>query len=197
MKVLSVHVLRWNNDTPQPVMLSAAHDLSEFGFFQRGGVQEMLTFVARTLTQRLTGMQVVDHEGYHCHVVVKTDGLASVMVTDLEYPARVAFQAVQGLLDEFNMAQPEWRAVTVDGGADFPGTEACLKKYQNPREVDKIMRIQADLEETKEVLHQTIDAVLERGTKLEELVDKSDDLSAQSKMFYKQAKKTNKCCTIS
>lgn len=44
---------------------------------------------------------------------------------------------------------------------------------------------------------QTLDQVLERGQKLDDLVDKSADLSAQSKMFYKQAKKTNSCCVIS
>lgn len=45
--------------------------------------------------------------------------------------------------------------------------------------------------------HQTIDAVLERGVKLDDLVERSDDLSKASKMFYKQAKKTNSCCLIS
>lgn len=44
--------------------------------------------------------------------------------------------------------------------------------------------------------HQTIDAVLERGVKLDDLVERSDDLSKASKMFYKQAKKTNSCCVI-
>lgn len=43
----------------------------------------------------------------------------------------------------------------------------------------------------------TIDSVLERGVKLDNLVERSNDLSAQSKMFYKQAKKTNSCCVIS
>jgi synaptobrevin family protein YKT6 len=38
--------------------------------------------------------------------------------------------------------------------------------------------------------------VLERGEKLDELVEKSNTLSQQSKLFYKQAKKTNSCCTI-
>ena len=47
------------------------------------------------------------------------------------------------------------------------------------------------------ILHKTIDSVLERGTKLDSLVERSDDLSRQSKMFYKQAKKTNSCCVIS
>ena len=37
-------------------------------------------------------------------------------------------------------------------------------------------------------------SLLERGEKLDDLVAKSDELSAQSKMFYKTAKKTNACC---
>jgi synaptobrevin homolog YKT6 len=47
------------------------------------------------------------------------------------------------------------------------------------------------------VQHKTIDAVLERGVKLDDLVERSDDLSKQSKLFYKQARKTNSCCVIS
>jgi synaptobrevin family protein YKT6 len=42
----------------------------------------------------------------------------------------------------------------------------------------------------------TIDNVLERGEKLDDLVSKSQDLSSQSKVFYKQAKKTNSCCVV-
>jgi synaptobrevin homolog YKT6 len=38
--------------------------------------------------------------------------------------------------------------------------------------------------------------VLERGERLEDLVDRSGELSAQSKLFYKQAKKTNSCCAV-
>lgn len=42
----------------------------------------------------------------------------------------------------------------------------------------------------------TIENVLERGEKLDDLVSKSQDLSMQSKVFYKQAKKTNSCCVV-
>lgn len=49
------------------------------------------------------------------------------------------------------------------------------------------MKIQKELDETKIVLHKTIESVLERGEKIDSLVEKSDGLSAQSKMFYKQA----------
>lgn len=58
------------------------------------------------------------------------------------------------------------------------------------------MKIQRELDETKIVLHKTIDSVLQRGESLDRLVEKSNGLSAQSKMFYGQAKKQNSCCVI-
>lgn len=53
------------------------------------------------------------------------------------------------------------------------------------------MKVQAELDETKVVLHKTIESVLERGEKLDNLVERSNALSAQSKMFYKTAKKVS------
>jgi hypothetical protein len=58
------------------------------------------------------------------------------------------------------------------------------------------MRVQAELDETKIVLHKTIESVLERGEKLDSLVERSDALSAQSKMFYKTAKKQVSTTTV-
>lgn len=37
--------------------------------------------------------------------------------------------------------------------------------------------------------HKTIESVLQRGEKINDLVDRSNALSMQSKMFYKTAKK--------
>lgn len=39
-----------------------------------------------------------------------------------------------------------------------------------------------------------MEALLERGEKLDDLVERSDQLSSQSKMFYKTAKQTNAGC---
>ncbi len=69
-------------------------------------------------------------------------------------------------------------------------------RAQDPAAADKLTKIQRDLDETKIVLHQTIDSVLRRGEKLDTLVDKSADLSMASQMFYKQARKTNSCCKL-
>ena len=80
----------------------------------------------------------------------------------------------------------------------FPGfagpLDIYLKKYQNPAAVDPMSKVQTELDETKIILHDTIAAVLERGEKLDDLVEKSEGLSMQSKMFYTTAKKSNSCC---
>ena len=91
---------------------------------------------------------------------------------------------------------PTWRAETRNEAIAWPPLEASLVRYQDPANADQIMRIPRNLDETRDVLHNTITSVLERGEKLEELVDRSTELSAQSKMFYKQAKRANSCCAV-
>eukprot|EP00929_Paragymnodinium_shiwhaense_P036456 TRINITY_DN19536_c1_g1_i1.p1 TRINITY_DN19536_c1_g1~~TRINITY_DN19536_c1_g1_i1.p1 ORF type:complete len:200 (+),score=33.30 TRINITY_DN19536_c1_g1_i1:108-707(+) len=198
MKITSIGILRWNGDTPHPIIMDNVHDLSEFGFFQRGGVKEMLVFVSRTLAERVEpGLRIVDHEGHHCFCVKQADGLTAIAVCDTEYPSRVAFTMLRETLEGFVKEKGDtWKRAEEDNIMRYPPLEGTLKQYQTPEEVDKIMRLETSLAETKDVLHQTIEAVLERGVKLDDLVAKSDDLSSQSKMFYKQAKKTNSCCVI-
>lgn len=46
------------------------------------------------------------------------------------------------------------------------------------------------------ILHKTIESVLERGARLDDLVAKSHDLSMASQLFYRQARKSNSCCQL-
>lgn len=68
----------------------------------------------------------------------------------------------------------------------FPELKEYIVKYQDPQQADSIMKIQKELDETKIVLHKTIESLLQRGELIEDLVAKSDGLSAQSKMFYSE-----------
>ena len=168
-------------------------------FVHTQSVKEMLLFLSKTFLKRTEPgqRQSVEHEGYVVHCHVRSDGLAGSVVTDQEYPARVAFSLLAQLLDDF-VAQvgDSWKTATTPESIAFAPCQEYLEKYQDPASADKITKIQRDLDETTQILHKTIDSVLERGVKLDNLVDKSNDLSAQSKLFYKQAKKTNSCCII-
>ena len=62
--------------------------------------------------------------------------------------------------------------------------------------MNSFKKVQDELDETMNIMRGTIDTLLQRGESLDTLVAKSDGLSAQSKMFYTQAKKQNSCCVV-
>jgi synaptobrevin family protein YKT6 len=99
-------------------------------------------------------------------------------------------------VDEFLAKYPRSAWSSSNPTLSFPELKEYITKYQDPQQADSIMKIQKELDETKIVLHKTIESVLQRGEKIDDLVAKSDGLSAQSKMFYTQAKKQNSCCVL-
>ncbi|TYH61173.1 hypothetical protein ES332_D07G032600v1 [Gossypium tomentosum] len=125
------------------------------------------------------------------------NGLCVIGFMDDHYPVRSAFSLLNQVIDEYQKNFREsWRTAQADSTEPWPYLDNALTKYQDPAEADKLLKIQRELDETKIILHQTIDSVLARGEKLDSLVEKSSDLSAASQMFYSQAKKTNQCCSI-
>ena len=52
VKLTAIGLLKSNGPDKQATLLGIEADLSTFGFFQRGTVREMLTFVSRTAAQR-------------------------------------------------------------------------------------------------------------------------------------------------
>lgn len=184
------------------VHLKSASDLSSFNFFQKNSVHEFMRFTSQILVERtiIATRSSIKEQEYMCHVFVRGDSLAGIVISDHEYPHRVAHNFLNKILEEFAAQVPSSRWLSANdstGAIPFPNLDNYLKQYQNPKEADPITRIQSDLDETKIILHNTMEAVLERGEKIDDLVAKSDQLSVQSKAFYTTARKTNQCsCTI-
>ncbi len=178
-------------------VLSSAADVSSFGFFQRNGVREFLRFTSKMLVEKSppASRSSVKEQTYVVHVYVRAgDNLAAVVVSDEEYPHRVAHTLLYKVLEEFTEKVPSavWFSCA-ENEAPYGKLAQYLTLYQDPK-ADAMARIQADLDDTKIILYNTISSILERGEKLDDLVAKSEDLSAQSKIFYKTARKTNQCC---
>ena len=198
MKLLSIAVLRYNPDIPEPVMLVQAVELSSFGFFQRGTVKEMMTFFNKTIAKRTPPgqRQSVQHEEHYVHVYMRQDGLCGCITCDAEYPPRVAFTLLTKILEDFTTFCPTWFKEIRNEAIYWPTLEQDIMRYQDPANADQLVRIQKNLDETRDILHNTIDNVLARGEKLEDLVERSGELSAQSKLFYREAKRANSCCSV-
>ncbi|XP_035674518.1 synaptobrevin homolog YKT6-like [Branchiostoma floridae] len=197
MKLYSLSVL-YKRDS-KVHLLMGGYDLQSFGYFQRGSVKEFMVFTSQIIVERCRegSRSTVKEQEYMCHCYIRTDGLGGVLIADHEYPQRVAFTLLNKVLDDFTQKVPAH--LWPDGNQNtihYTELDGYLAKYQNPREADSMMKIQSELDETKIILHKSIEAVLERGEKLDDLVAKSEDLSVQSKTFYKTAKKQNQCCVI-
>ncbi|XP_004615495.1 synaptobrevin homolog YKT6 [Sorex araneus] len=197
MKLYCLSVLYKGED--KAVLLKSAHDVSSFSFFQRSSIAEFMTFTSQLIVERSKkgSRASVRQEGYLCHVYVRPDSLAGVAIADSEYPSRVAFTLLEKVLDEFSQQidRIDW-PIGSPSTINYTALESYLSKYQNPREADPMTKVQAELDETKIILHNTMESLLERGEKLDDLVSKSEVLGIQSKAFYKTARKQNSCCAI-
>jgi len=181
-----------------PLKLAEALKMDFFSFYTRSTVRESIMFGIRTVVQRTqlgarqsVGMKDVP---FVIHVYVRYDGLAGIVVTDEDYPQRVAFGLIGKTLQTFDeKVQDKWLRVTKDQEVEPPFMKEDLELYQDPKH-DKICKIQQDLDDIKEVLHTTMTDLMVRGETLEMLMDRSSDLSATSKTFAKKAKSANSCC---
>lgn len=193
MKIFAICFLKLDPIQGKASIISAAYDTSDVSFFQRSSAEEFCRFLAVTFAERVpkncrhslqegekTGHLFTDQRGYSC-----------VVIADKEYPSRVAFDLISKCLSAVSSDSTEKSLIEVD-----TFIKKAIQDYQTPENIDAILRVQKDLEETKIVLHQTISSLLVRGEKLDELVAKSDQLGVQSKVFFKTAKKTNSCCAM-
>lgn len=83
------------------------------------------------------------------HVYSHPRGVTGVIFSDKEYPMRVAFGLLNKILDEFLVKFP---AETWKPNLPYPELEEYLKKYQDPKQADTIMRVQDELNETTAIL---------------------------------------------
>ncbi|CAK9292609.1 unnamed protein product [Gordionus sp. m RMFG-2023] len=186
-----------NDSSKNAKIIKYALNLASFNFFQRRGVEEFLKFTSELLiTKTQQGSRcTITQDNYLCNTYVRSDDkLGAILFSDHEYPKRVAQTLLTKVLNNFSNQSYENNEINkpmID-----PFLTEMLAKYQSPKEADVLTRLENDLDETKIILHNTIESVLERGEKLDDLVSKSDQLSADSKAFYRTARKTNQCSCI-
>jgi len=174
------------NDPKPAHELVSVTNLDSFSYFQRMAVSEFLSMFAGTVAERIApgARQDIEEQSYTFHVYGRSEGLAGVCISDHEYPKLVAHKMLSQIVDEFLTANPRSKWASGSGKIEMPQLGGYIRKYQDPKQADSVLKIQQELDETKIVLHKTIESVLERGEKLDSLVERSNQLSGASKQFY-------------
>ena len=84
------------------------------------------------------------------HVYGHPQDVWGIIISDKEYPSRVAFSLLNKILDEFLVKFPrdKWNNPPLN----YPELNDYLLKYQDPKQADTIMRVQNELDETTAIL---------------------------------------------
>ncbi|EGG19983.1 synaptobrevin domain-containing protein [Cavenderia fasciculata] len=187
MKIISIILTRRKGGD----VIDSVYDLNQFGFFERGTVKELLVATSKIFVEKfnVNTKNAVPYEQYKCFVDVREE-FGGVVFTDQEYPDRVAARCLSEMMMEY--------LKTTQGiiGSPFPGLQNIMTKYGTVANVDKTTEIQGQINDITIIMHKNIDAALQNMGKMEDLLQQSNDLSAKSKLFLKQAKKANRRCCI-
>ena len=148
--------------------------------FSRGSVRELMHEFAIHAAESLDEPErkIFQHTQFtfSCQ---RIGSVAIVFVTDQEYPSRVTFEILRDLFKD-------------------PSDRNMIHILETRQDgTDAISRVNFAIDETIVIVHENIEKILARGHDIDSLVERSANLSASSKMFYKTAKKHNRCCQIS
>jgi len=204
VKLVSIVIYRHGDEekNQKPVRLAYVADLSAFSFWSRSTIGEHVRYLTRAICMdtKIGNRQSVSVKDipYVIHSYVRTDGLSGCVVTDSEYPQRIAFALLQKTLQSYEesneFTSSKWKEIVTDSTSEPQFLRDNLEAYQDPS-ADKLYKIQKELEELKDIMNDNINKVLERGESLEVLMARSEDLNANALKFYEKVPKSG-CCKV-
>mgnify|MGYP001607247523 CR=1 FL=1 len=208
MKLFSCIVLRRSAeetavvDQPVPATVCcSAFEVSHLRLWERGGAREFLTFLSRTMAQRVANDSrvAVKEKEYQVYAQAVGANLVLVAIADMEYPMRVAFSMLSSLASQFTDTfrgrfEKPADAAYRDNYVTWPVLDGTVAQYQQPQDADPLFRVQKQIDETHVVMLGAIHEALKRGEDVDELLAQSRDLSTTSKGLYTASKKAGGTC---
>lgn len=136
------------------------------------------------------GKLTLSHSSYLFHYICE-DGIIYMCITDDEFERSRAFLYLNEIKRRFRSTygQRVDTAIAYAMNTEFApilGNE--MKYYSESRDIDTISRVHGELDELKGIMVRNIDNVAMRGERLELLVYKTENLSANSVTFRAQSR---------
>ncbi|KAF9963273.1 Vesicle-associated membrane protein [Mortierella alpina] len=130
------------------------------------------------------------YDRYLFHYICE-DGLTYMCMADDSFDRRIPFAFLQDIKHKFLEQYGRERALESllpYSMNEFSKTLAAQMEYfsTNPN-ADRIKQVKGEIEQVKDVMVQNIERVLERGERIELLVDKTDNLNQQAFAFKRRS----------
>ncbi|KAL5368565.1 SNARE protein [Cryptosporidium parvum] len=140
--------------------------------------------------------EIITHDEYTIFSYKWSDGLSISMICDDDFPARIAFSSIfEAYMNIKDKNQHELSLL--DDKLIYRTIFTILNKYKEPLISDAITESQIKIDKAREAINVSLKSFLDRGENLDELIQKSNDLSDSSKKLFKMSKKTKRpCCSL-
>eukprot|EP00727_Mastigamoeba_balamuthi_P012562 m51a1_g7929 Synaptobrevin homologue Ykt6 B (210) ;mRNA; f:44419-45130 len=207
MVVYAVHIF-WcagQGDATRAVQAAAAYSLGALSVLQRRGAREVVLFGSRTVAERIPPAQRlvvgIQHQ-FSCHAYLTPSKVAVTVTTDSDYPQSAAFALLGQALQAFVSRHGQAASSPADASLAVPELEALLSRYQRPTALSeaeaggRVAAVQALVDQTRAVVAKNVEDLLRRGERLETLVDRTDQLSASTKVFVRGSRKAGRSCCL-
>lgn len=157
-------------------------NLEKFGIFKRGTIKDFIKGIIREISGNLpTDTQVREvrekEEGKEPFKIIfqMRDTTRVFIITDIEYNSKVAYRLLDKCFESSNY-------------------ESLIKEYKVWEDKDQFKKIEEELERCNVTIMDGLSQLLKRGETLDDLVERSENLSMQTRILFKTAKKRNSCC---
>jgi len=125
----------------------------------------------------------------HIFHYIFEDGLTYLCMADEEFGRRIPFSFLEDIKNRFKSQYGDKgkQAQAYAMNEDFSKVlQKQMEIFSDPNQ-DKITRVRGEIDEVKSVMVTNIERVLERGERIELLVDKTENLNQQAFQFKRQS----------
>jgi len=167
----------------------STHVLAEY---TSTGLTGNFSTVTRVLLKKIPkedGKLSYIYDKYIFHYMVSNE-LTYLCMTDRDFPRIVAFKFLDEIKNRFIATYGDRgkTAIAFAFNADFQRVLQTQMDAYNQQKDDRVTRVKDEISQVKDVMIKNIDKVLERGEKIELLVDKTEVLDQHAFKFKRQAK---------
>jgi len=157
-----------------------------------GSTGNFTTIATRILKNLPKGNKKVSytHDKFIFHIIIE-DGLIYLCMAAQEFQRRICFAFLEDIKNQFlSKFVANWAKANSYGlDEEFkPVLKRQMEYYSNATNTDRILKVKKEIDEVKSIMVENIEKVLERGDKIELLVEKTETLSHESVVFKSKSK---------
>lgn len=128
----------------------------------------------------------------HMYHVLVSDGITFLCMSEEGFGRKIPYAFLEDVKNKFfeTYGNAALNAVSYEYNTEFSRTlQQQMDYFSNDPNADAVTRVRGGMAEVKHIMIENIEKVLERGERIELLVDKTDHLSSEAFIFRKEARK--------